>query len=111
MVLTARAAASAFPSWRQQCQRLLTLAYDVFEFASALQRLERRRDRNQAAQNDCSRHSDALVVQIELCEGVLTKGNERNAAEVGQCGVLEHHLSQTLGAIAYDAIEANTARP
>ena len=69
------------------------------------------RRRQKTAEHNCSRHSDALVCQIELCEGVLAKGNERNAAEVRQCGVLEHHLSQTLGAIAYDAIEANTARP
>ena len=76
-----------------------------------LQRFQRRRRRQETAEYDCSRHPDALVVQIELCEGVLAKGNERNAAEVRQCGVLEHHLSQTLGAIAHDAIEANTARP
>ena len=69
------------------------------------------RRRQETAEYDCSRHSDALVGQIELCEGVLAKGNERNAAEVRQCGVLEHHRSQTLGAIAYDVIEANTARP
>ena len=76
-----------------------------------LERFQRRRGRQETAEYDCPRHPDALGVQIELCEGVLAKGNERNAAEVRQCGVLEHHLSQTLGAIAYDVIEANTARP
>ena len=78
---------------------------------NVLQRFQRRRGRQKPAEHDCSRHPDALAFQIELCEGVLAKGNEWNAAEVRQCGVLEHHLSQTLGAIAYDVIEANTARP
>ena len=74
-----------------------------------LERFERHRGRQQAAEHDCSRHTNAKKAQIQLCKAVLAQGDERNAAKIGQCGVLEHHLSQTLGAIAYDAIEANTA--
>ena len=64
----------------------------------------------EAAEYDCSWHPDALVPQVELSEGVLAQGDERNAAKVGQCGVLENHLGQTVGSIARNVVEADAVR-
>ena len=69
---------------------------------SVLERLERRRRRQQLAQDDCSGHADALVEQIELSDAVLAQRDERDAAEVSQRSVLDHRLGQLLCAIACD---------
>ena len=88
---------------------MLTLSRDAFEFASALQRLERRRGGHQAAQNDRSRDADALVFQIELRDAVFTQRDERDAAEIGQRGRLEHHLGQIRSSVAGDVVETDAA--
>ena len=73
-----------------------------------LQRLERRGGWEKAAQYDRPGHADALFAQIELSDGVLAQQDERDAAEIGQCDVLEDNIGQTLGAIAGDAVETDT---
>ena len=78
--------------------------------ASALQGLQRSRSRHQSAQNNCSRHTDTLIVQIKLRHTVFAERDERDAAEIGQRGVLEHHLGQTLSSFTSDIVEANAAR-
>ena len=61
-----------------------------------LERLDRRRRGEQLAQHDSSRHADAISVpsraQVELHDAVLAQGGERDPAEVGHDGVLEHHI-------------------
>ena len=64
----------------------------------------------EAAQHDCPRHTNALVGKIELSDGVLAQGDERNAAEVGQRCVLEDDLGQFLGAISSDLVVPDTAQ-
>ena len=80
-----------------------------------LQRLERRGGWEKAAQYDRPGHADALSAQsvalsaqIELSDGVLAQQDERDAAEIGQCDVLEDNIGQTLGAIAGNAVETDT---
>ena len=77
----------------------------------ALERLDRRRRGQQLAQHDRSRHANALLVQVDLRDGVLAQRDERDPAEVSHTGVLEHHCGQILRSVARDAIEANTASP
>ena len=74
-----------------------------------LERGESGRAGQQAAQHNRSRHTNTLVLQIELGQAILAQRGERDAAEVGQRGVLEHHLGQTRGAIASDVVEADAA--
>ena len=75
--------------------------------AGALERGERCRRGQQLAQHDCSRHTDALRVQVELRDAVLAQGAERDPAEVGQYGVLQHRHGQVLCGVARDVVEAN----
>ena len=75
-----------------------------------LEGLKRQSRRQEAAEYDCSWHADALVGQIELSEGVLAQGDERNAAKVGQCGVLKNHLGQTVGSVARNVVETDAVR-
>ena len=77
----------------------------------ALERLDRRRRGQQLAQHDRSRHADALMLQVELRDAVLAQRGERDPAEVGHTGVLEHHRGQTLRGVARDAVPANAASP
>ena len=72
--------------------------------------MKRQSRRQEAAEYDCSWHADALVGQIELSEGVLAQGDERNAAKVGQRGVLKNHLGQTVGSVARNVVETNAVR-
>ena len=51
---------------------------------SVLERFQRGRGRQEAAEYDCTRHADALAVQIEVRDAVLTQRDEWNAAEVSQ---------------------------
>ena len=90
-----------------RCHWLLTVALSG---GGVLEGLKRQSRRQEAAEYDCSWHADALVGQIELSEGVLAQGDERNAAKVGQCGVLENHLGQTVGSIARNVVEADAVR-
>ena len=72
--------------------------------------LERHRGRQEAAEYDCTRHTNTLVLQIEVRNAVLTKRDERNAAEVSQRRVLQHHLGQLLRSITRDAVEADAVQ-
>ena len=47
---------------------------------------------------------------MELSDGVLAQGDERNATEVGKHCVIEDDLGQFLGAISSDMVEPNTAQ-
>ena len=64
-----------------------------------------------AAQHNRSRHADAIPPQVEGRDGVVAQGGERNAAEVGERWVLEHHLGQLLSNLSTDAIAVDTDRP
>ena len=75
--------------------------------ACALERRERRRTGQQLAHYDRSRHADALALQVELHDAVLAQGEERDPAEVGHTGVLEHRRGQILCGVARDVVEAN----
>ena len=79
--------------------------------ACALERRERRRRGQQLAQHDRSRLTDALVLQVKLRDAVLAQGGERDPAEVGHTGVLEHHRGQTLRSVARDAVVADAVTP
>ena len=76
---------------------------------NALERRQSRRRRQQLAQDDRSRPADALTLEIELHDAVFTQRGEREPAEVGYGGVLEHHLCKSVGGLARDAVLANTA--
>ena len=78
--------------------------------AGVLEGCERRCGRQEAAQHNCTRHTNALVIQIELSDGVLAQGDERNAAEIGQHCVLEDDIGQFIGAISSDLVEPDTAQ-
>ena len=75
--------------------------------AGALERRERRRRGQQLAQHDRSRHADALPPQVELRDVVLTQRGERDPAELGHRGVLEHHRGQMVGGVTRDVVVAN----
>ena len=77
----------------------------------ALERRERRRSGQQLAQHDRSRHADAIPLQVELCDPVLAQGDERDPAEVGHGGVLEHHVGQLVCSVARDVVEADAVTP
>ena len=77
----------------------------------ALQRCECHRRGQQLAQHDRSRHADALAPQVELRDAVLAQGDERDPAEVGHTGVLEHHVGQLVRGVARDVVAGNTASP
>ena len=64
---------------------------------NALERCQSRRRRQQLAQDDRSRHADALTLEIELHDAIRTQRGERDPAEVGHGGVLEHCLGQSGG--------------
>ena len=75
--------------------------------AGALERGERRRRGQQLAQHDRSRLADTLMLQVELRDAVLAQRGERDPAEVGHTGVLEHRRGQILCGVARDVVEAN----
>ena len=75
--------------------------------AGALERREPRRRGQQLAQHNCPRHADALLAQVELRDAVFAQRGERDPAEVGHNGVLEHHRGQMARGIARDSIVAN----
>ena len=79
--------------------------------SGALQRCECQRRGQQLAQHDCSRHANALALQVKLRDAVLAQGDERDPAEVGHDGVLEHHRDQILRSVARDVVEANAVTP
>ena len=74
-----------------------------------LQTRQRRCRGQQLAQHDHIRHADALTGQVELSDAIFAQRDERDAAEVGQRGVLEHYLGQLLGSVARDVVEPDTA--
>ena len=71
---------------------------------SVLERFQRGRGRQEVAEYDCTRHADALAIQIEVSDAVLTQRDEWDAAEVSQRRVLEHRLGQLLRSIARDVV-------
>ena len=77
----------------------------------APERFECHRRGQQLAQHDRSRRADALVLQVELRDAVLAQGDERDPAEVGHAGVLEHHHGQILRGVARDVVVCNAASP
>ena len=73
----------------------------------ALERLERRRRRQQLAQHNHPRHANALVLQVELGDAVLAQRGEGDPAEVSHRGMLEHHRGQMVGGVTRDVVVAN----
>ena len=94
----------------EPCQWALTQKR-TFRVAGALERGECRRRGQQLAQHDRSRLADALPLQVELRDAVLAQGGERDPAEVGHTGVLQHNFGQMVGSIATDVVEADTVTP
>ena len=90
----------------QACQRALTQK-QTFWAADALEQGERRRGGQQLAQHDRSRLANALVLQVELRDAVLAQVDERDPAEVGHNGVLQHHLGQSFCGITQNMIGAD----
>ena len=80
----------------QACQRALTQKRTLGGGGGALERRERRRRGQQLAQHDRSRLADALSLQVELRDAVLAQRGERDPAELGYRGVIQHHLGQIL---------------
>ena len=91
---------------KEECQRALTRKR-TFWVAGALERGECRRRGQQLAQHERSRHADALVLQVELRDAVLAQGGERDPAEVGHRGVIQHHRGQMVGRVARDVVVAD----
>ena len=89
------------------CQRPLTQKRTLGGGGGALERRERRRRGQQLAQHDRSRHADASPPQVELRDAVLAQRGERDPAELGHRGVIQHHLGQMAGGVARDVVEAN----
>ena len=79
--------------------------------AGVLERGERRRGGQQLAQHDRSRLADALALQVELRDAVLAQGDERDPAEVGHNGVLQHHFGEMGGCVARNVVEADAVTP
>ena len=84
--------------------------------ACALERRERRRGGQQLAQQDRSRLTNdlapqVLAPQVELSDAVLAQGGERDPAEVGHTGVLEHRVGQLVRGVARDVVVGNAASP
>ena len=79
----------------QQCQG----AWQEREHSGggALERRERRRRGQQLAQHNRPRHANALPPQVELRDVVLTQRGERDPAELGHRGVLQHHRMWWVG--------------
>ena len=77
----------------------------------ALERCQSRRRRQQLAQDDRSRHANSLALEVELRDAVLTQGDERDPAEVGHNGALQHHFGQMVGCVARDVVEADAVSP
>ena len=75
-----------------------------------LERFQRHRGRQEAAEYDCTWLADALLPQIKVRNAVLTQRDEWDAAEVSERRVLEHHLGQLLRSIARNAVGANAMR-
>ena len=99
--------------WRwdsEYCQRALTQKQTPWG-GGALERLDCRRRGQQLAQHDRSRHADALIVQVELRDGVLAQGDERDLAEVGHNGMLQHHLGQMVGCVTRYVVVADAVSP
>ena len=92
------------------CQQALTQKQTLWG-GGALERLDRRRRGQQLAQHDRSRHADALALQVELRDAVLAQGDERDPAEVGHNGMLQHHLGQMVGGVARDVVGADAVSP
>ena len=79
--------------------------------ACALERRERRRGGQQLAQHDRCRRIETLALQVELRDAVLAQGEERDPAEAGHTGVLEHRRGQILRGVARDVVVCNAASP
>ena len=79
--------------------------------SGALERLDRRRRGQQLAQHDRSGLAKTLALQVELRDAVLAQGGERDPAEVGHTGVLQHRFGQMAGCIASDDVEADAVTP
>ena len=75
--------------------------------ACAPERRERRGRGQQLTQHDRSRHADALHLQVELRDAVLAQRGERDPAEVGHRGVIQHHRGQMVGRVARDVAVAD----
>ena len=76
---------------------------------NTLGRLERMVGEQELAQHDGPRHTDAFVGKIELLNAVLAQGGERDVAEDGESGMLQHNIGQSLGSITSDVVEADIA--
>ena len=77
----------------------------------ALQRRKCHRRGQQLAQHDRSKLAKELPLQVELRDAVLAQGGERDPAEVGHAGVLEHRRGQILRGVARDVVVCNAASP
>ena len=75
--------------------------------AGVLERCDRRCRGQQLAQHYRSRHADALVLQAELRDAILAQGDERDPAEAGHRGVIQHHRGQMVGRVARDVVVAD----
>ena len=75
--------------------------------AGALERRESSCRRQQLAQDNCSRHTNALRREVELREAVLTKRDEWNAAEITQGSVIKRSNGQVVGSNARDLVLAD----
>ena len=79
---------------------------------NTLGRLERMVGEQELAQHDGPRHTDAFLGKIELLNAVLAQGGERDVAEDGESGMLQHDVGQSLRSITsdvVDVVEADTA--
>jgi hypothetical protein len=83
----------------------------TFWAADALEQGERRRGGQQLAQHDRSRVTGAIALQVELRDAVLAQGDERDIAEVGHTGMLQHHFGQMAGCVTRDVVDANSVTP
>ena len=76
---------------------------------NSLGRLERGVGKQQLAQHDGSRDTDAFALKVELVDAVLAQGGERDVAEGGESGVIQHNIGQDLGSITRDVVLTDTA--
>ena len=75
-----------------------------------LDHLERSVGKQQLVEHNGARDANAFAVQVELLNGVIAQGDERDVAEDGEHGMLQHGNGQRLSSIASDVILADTAQ-
>ena len=76
---------------------------------NALGRLERMVGEQELAQHYGPRHTNAFALKVELLDAVLAQGGERDVAEDGESGMVQHDVGQSLRSITSDVVEADTA--